>query len=99
MIDSESGPIVDAKRALMAGLTAAIKSRYENPHQAAQALDMPPANVYRITHGNHKEHSLAWLIQTLAKLGAKVHIRVELGKPEPIKEPVETEKRLRRSVR
>lgn len=97
--DGELNPIDTAKVQLMVGLSTAIKAKYRTPCNAATKLHMDAKAIYRVVNFEYQFVSLAWLIQLLDKLGATVHITVEMGKPEPIKEPLVPVGRFRRSVR
>lgn len=83
MSDPALSAVDRAKVELMRGLVLAIKAKFENSSQAAHQLGFyDPSVVYRLRSLNHKEHSLAWLIQTLDKVGAKVSFTIDFEKPK-----------------
>lgn len=75
---TEPTAIERAKLALIDGVDRAILANYPNYHRAAHALAMDINQIYRLRTRNPSLFSLAWLIDTADRLGARVQVNVEV---------------------
>lgn len=76
-IPSTLNYVTQVKLTLMRGITAHIRARFTTMVDAAEALDIPEETLSRIACNRIERFSIAWLLMTIERLGARITIQID----------------------